>query len=332
MSDLTGGAIVVWHDFRDVQNPFVNYKIYAQRVNGSGVRQWALNGVPVCIAPGSHETPAAVSDDQGGVVVTWQDGRGDGADIYGLRLTSFGVRAPGWDVDGTALCVQLGSQQYPVMVPDGISGAIVAWTDGRPAPRFQASDVYANRTPDDVVVPVLASLLSASAQADRVALAWQLPEAGVAARVWRRVEGEAWALIGDAVADAGGRLTFEDRNVRAGVTYDYRLGLMRGGAETFAGEARVVVPGAAGLALEGARPNPAVDGLSIAFTLPDDAPAVLEVLDVGGRVIESRAVGALGAGAHVVRIGVASALRPGIYYARLRHAGRSLTARLAVVR
>src|SRR5258706_1782373 len=222
VSDLTGGAIVVWHDFRDVQNPFVNYKIYAQRVNGSGVRQWALNGVPVCIAPGSHETPAAVSDDQGGVVVTLQDGRGDGADIYGLRLTSFGARAPGWDVDGTALCVQLGSQQYPVMVPDGISGAIVAWTDGRPAPRFQASDVYANRTPDDVVVPVLASLLSASAQADRVAIAWQLPEAGVAARVWRRVEGEAWALIGDAVADAGGRLTFEDRNVRAGVTYDYR--------------------------------------------------------------------------------------------------------------
>jgi hypothetical protein len=301
-------------------------------VNGSGVRQWALNGVPVCLAPGSHENPAAVSDDQGGVVVTWQDGRGDGADIYGLRLTSFGVPAPGWDPGGTALCVQPGSQQVPVMVPDGVSGAIVAWTDGRPAPRFQASDVYATRTPDDVVVPVLASLMSASARWDGVTLAWQLASAGGAARVWRRVEGEAWAPIGDALADAGGRLSFEDRDVRAGVTYDYRLGLMRGGVEVFAGEARVAVPGAAGLALEGARPNPAMDDLSIAFTLPDAAPATLELLDVGGRVIESRAVGSLGAGAHLLSIGAATALRPGIYYARLRHAGRSLMARVAVVR
>ena len=120
--------------------------------------------------------------------------------------------------------------------------------------------------------------------------------------------------------------------MRPGAVYDYRLGLSQDGGEIFAAETRVTVPGALEFALEGARPNPATERLALAFTLPDAAPAVLEVLDIGGRVIDARPVGDLGAGWHVVRIGEAAALKPGLYYARLRRAGRALSARVAVIR
>lgn len=334
VSDRIGGAIVVWRDWRDISNPLINYDVYAQRVNASGVPQWTTNGVPVCTAPGSQDISAAVGDDQGGVVVAWEDYRGGGgeSDIYALRLTPAGVRAAGWDVDGTALCALPGFQTGPVLVSDGLSGAIVAWSDGRPAPRFQANDIYAARTPDDIVVPVVASLVNATALPDRVVLAWQLPSAGLSARVWRRPAGGDWSVIGSAYSGGDGRLAFEDRDVRPAAAYDYRLGLAQDGGEIFAGETRVTIPGAPDFALEGARPNPATEGLVVAFTLPDGAPAVLEVLDIGGRVLDARPVGQLGAGRHVVRMTTGSVLRPGLYYARLRRAGRSLTARAAVVR
>ncbi len=334
VSDRTGGAIVVWHDFRDVQNPVLSFHIYAQRVNAVGARQWTLNGVPVCVAPGTQESPAAVSDDQGGVVVAWQDSRAgaDASDIYALRLLPNGQRAPAWDLDGTALCTQPGAQNVPVIVPDGLSGAIVAWTDSRPVPRFQAPDIWATRTPDDIVVPVQVSLVNAAALPDRVVLAWQVPTSGVSANVWRRTGNEAWTVIGTRVSGGDGRLTFEDRDVRPGGSYEYRLGLMQEGGEAFAGNARVTMPGAPGLSLAGARPNPAAGELALDFTLPDAAPATLELLDLAGRVLEARAVGDLGAGRHVVRMGAAATPRPGLYYIRLTRAGRSISARAAVLR
>ncbi len=334
VSDLAGGAIVVWRDFRDISNPNVNYHVYARRVNASGVPQWMTDGTPVCTAAGTQNYPAAVSDDQGGVVVAWEDARvgANGNDVYAMRLTQAGTRAAGWDLDGSAICTVAGNQNYPQLVPDGLSGAIVAWSDTRPAPRFQTPDVYAGRTLDDFVVPVVASLVSAVAQPDRVLLAWQVPGAGVAARVWRRALGGSWSAIGTAYSGGDGRVTFEDRDVQPGATYDYRLGLVQAGGEIFAGETRVTIPGAPGFALEGARPNPAVSELALAFSLPDGAPAVLELLDVGGRVIEARGVGDLGAGRHVVRLGAGRSIGPGLYWARLRRAGVSLTTRVAVVR
>ena len=334
VSDRAGGAIVAWQDFRDISNPMVSYHIYAQRVNAAGARQWALNGVPVCTAPGSQGPPVAVSDHVGGVIVAWQDGRAgsDGADIYALRLTTAGVPAPGWDPDGTALCTQPGGQSSPVIVADGLSGAVVAWTDSRPAPRFQAPDIYAAKTLDDVPVPVLASLVSATAEPDRVRIAWWVPSAGMAVHVWRRIAGGLWSQDEALISAGDGSLAFEDRAVEPGTTYDYRLGLGADGSEPFAGEARLTVPGSPAFALEGAEPNPAADGLTLAFSLPDDAPASLEVLDVTGRVRVARSVAHLGAGRHVVRVAEAGALPPGVYYIRLTRAGRALTTRAALVR
>jgi hypothetical protein len=91
--------------------------------------------------------------------------------------------------------------------------------------------------------------------------------------------------------------------------------------------------GPAGLQLRGAWPNPASGRLTIGFTLPNGAPARLELIDLAGRRVLSRDVGALGAGAHQLDLSrEAAALRPGVYSIRLTQGGGALTRKVAIVR
>lgn len=132
--DGLGGAIAVWKDLRSG-----TADIYGQRVNGSGVAQWAADGVAVCAASGTQAGPAAVTDDGGGVVVTWADNRGATWDVYAQRMSGAGT--PQWTADGVPLCVAAGDQLAPRLCRDGTSGVIVAWQDARGG----TSDIYARR-------------------------------------------------------------------------------------------------------------------------------------------------------------------------------------------
>jgi hypothetical protein len=85
------------------------------------------------------------------------------------------------------------------------------------------------------------------------------------------------------------------------------------------------------LALYGALPNPAREDLSVAFSLVSDGPATLELFDVAGRRVWSRAVGSLGPGQHVVRIGNERKIRSGIYVVRLNAEGRNLKTKAVVI-
>ncbi len=90
--------------------------------------------------------------------------------------------------------------------------------------------------------------------------------------------------------------------------------------------------GAVVFALAGVTPNPATSGrLSVAFALPDGAPATLELLDVAGRRVASREVGALGAGRHIVELAPAGRQAPGLYLVRLTQGGRIATRRVTVL-
>src|SRR5437763_14438796 len=83
----------------------------------------------------------------------------------------------------------------------------------------------------------------------------------------------------------------------------------------FTGTDRIVVHGvaasaAAALAVRGT--SPAAGGLVRAeLALADQSPARLEILDVAGRVVIARGVGALGPGRHVVELPGAPGLPPG---------------------
>jgi hypothetical protein len=139
VSDGAGGAIVAWNDFRSG----TNFQIYAQRINGAGTPLWTPDGVMVCTAPGSQQTPAIATDGVGGAIITWFDFRHANYDIFAQRISSLGARA--WADTGVALCLATGFQEYPRLVPDGAGGAVVAWEDQRTGPDFTYSDIYAQR-------------------------------------------------------------------------------------------------------------------------------------------------------------------------------------------
>jgi hypothetical protein len=136
VSDGAGGAIVVWEDHRPAGSIA---DIYAQRVNASGVPQWAANGVAVCAFAGSQYSPRIATDGAGGAIITWRDLRGASADIYAQRLNAAGVAQ--WTANGIALTSASGDQYYTSIASDGAGGAIVAWQDDRSA----ITDIYAQR-------------------------------------------------------------------------------------------------------------------------------------------------------------------------------------------
>lgn len=86
------------------------------------------------------------------------------------------------------------------------------------------------------------------------------------------------------------------------------------------------------LSLAGFRPNPAIGTATLAFSLPDDRPARLEVIDVKGQVVRSRDVGSLGGGSHILSLAGEVPLRAGMYWIRLTHPERTLTAKGLVLR
>ena len=185
----------------------------------------------------------------------------------------------------------------------------------------------------DQLVPTLASLVSANAGSDRVELSWEISSSFERATVYRRIGGGPWTALDGVTPDGAGRVTYVDLDVIAGARYGYRLGLLEEGVEVFAGEVWVDVPETARFALRGMTPNPAPAGAGLVrFSLPDASPARLVLMDVSGRQVFSREVGSLGRGEHVVRVGGAEPLAPGLYLVRLTQGGRSLTAKAVTIR
>jgi hypothetical protein len=90
------------------------------------------------------------------------------------------------------------------------------------------------------------------------------------------------------------------------------------------------------LSFAGAEPNPAVNGTTLAFTLPERAETRLEIYDVGGRRVRALVSGIQDAGDHHVRWDGrgenGGALGAGLYWARLEFGGRSITRRVTVLR
>jgi predicted lipoprotein with Yx(FWY)xxD motif len=125
VGDGTGGAIITWQDFRSG-----NYDIYAQRINMSGVVQWAADGVPISIDASSQHVPTIVNDGLGGAIIAWHDFRsGTDNDIYAQKIHASGVVQ--WSTNGVAISTAVYEQNMPTIVSDGSGGAIITWQDTR---------------------------------------------------------------------------------------------------------------------------------------------------------------------------------------------------------
>jgi hypothetical protein len=136
--DGTGGAIVVWLD-----NRVGDYDIYAQRINGEGIVQWALDGIPICAASGNQALPRIVPDGIGGAIIVWSDYRGGQYDTYAQRVNAAGDTL--WAANGIPIDASVGDQYGAEVIPDGSGGAYLIWMDSRNG----GQDLYAQRIDGD---------------------------------------------------------------------------------------------------------------------------------------------------------------------------------------
>lgn len=90
ISDSSSGAIITW---RDTRTGGVFGDIYTQKINASGIVQWAVNGVAISTAAQDQNWPVLVSDGSAGAIITWGDKRdkfSTASDIYTQQLNANG--------------------------------------------------------------------------------------------------------------------------------------------------------------------------------------------------------------------------------------------------
>ncbi len=318
-ADGQGGAIVEWADYRNN-----NEDVYATRVRGDGTFApgWALGGSVVVATTDADESQHLVSDGSGGMFAGVDDltARVD----YVQHLMADGTPDPQFGSRGLPVSTQPIDESEVTVAYDGAGGVYTAWTEG--------SNIWANHFGPDIATAIAVSLMSTEVQPDEVRLTWQAPRT-LHASVERRDADATWRTIGEVTTDGEYRLRYDDRTVTPGTSYTYRLSYVDGAATEHSPETTVLVPRTYTLALAGFRPNPSTGpDVAIAFELPRSAPGSLELLDVTGRRVASRDLSGYAAGRYTERMGQGMRVSAGVYWVRLTHGGRVLTARGVVLR
>jgi hypothetical protein len=338
LSGTDGGGPERGRDARDV---FVNSSANGTtwttpvRVNDSaiGFDDW----LPEVAVSGDFTNPSGTNNR---VYVAWYDWRDSPAQCGGrshVYLSRSDDAGANWVSLGAASSVQSdwtnvssniapNEGDYMSLIADG-SVVYPMWSDGRDGnPNIYGAPIPLLATPTQI------ALVSVSAASDRVTLRWHAAATDpVAAEVQRRVENGAWLTLGETAISGTGDVEWVDDEVTPGARYQYRLALREPEGVRFAGETWVDVPATLALAIERIGPNPADRNARVTFTLPTGAAARLDVVDLAGRVIESREVGNLGPGRHVVQLSRGPTLPAGVYVLRLTQAGRTVTDRVSVV-
>jgi len=134
--DGSGGAIITWQDLRSLSA----FDIYAQRINASGVVQWATDGVVVCTAVNDQRNPILASVSTGGAIIAWEDFRsGTNFDIYTQYMNGSGSSV--WTANGISVSSAANAQLYPDIVMVGSVEPIFTWEDARGT----NTDIYAQK-------------------------------------------------------------------------------------------------------------------------------------------------------------------------------------------
>jgi len=144
VSDGSGGAIVVWQDWRnDTGNGDID--LFTQRLSGEGTVLYPGGSKLVSLSTEREVRPFALGDQAGGIFITWGTDQLDWDDnnVYAQRLNADGARQ--WGTHGVALCQYAGYQGQPTAVSGPSGGFWIAWEDHRPSGRgiyMQLLDAY----------------------------------------------------------------------------------------------------------------------------------------------------------------------------------------------
>jgi hypothetical protein len=301
------GLFVVWEDYRSGTSG----DVYLQRVTPTGSVSWSTGGVSIENSVPNAYNPRVIADGLGGAIVTWFDYRTNYGNIYAQRVSSVGN--PLWTLNGVTVCGASGDQWKPEIIADANNGAIVTWEDKRGGAGNEAEDIYAQRLNS------------------QGALLWQADGVVVCSAAEMQT---APAIVRD---DAGGAIvSWQDRrDGKSDYMYSQRLngaGLPQWSSN---GVPTSVAPGMAPgvlLSLGFARPNPSRGPVMIAFTLPSDKPATIELLDVRGRRVGLRTLEGLGAGRHVLTWESRASVAAGVYLVVLRQGAQSRALKACVLK
>jgi hypothetical protein len=180
----------------------------------------------------------------------------------------------------------------------------------------------------DWITSAAASLVSASSDAHATHLVWWTGGAQADVPIERSTDGGAWAEVATRTPDSAGLVHYDDTNVEPGRRYGYRLRFLEGGVPTYLGYASLVIPGPTMLSFV-ATPNPCTAPRFV-VTLPAQArQARIDLFDIAGRRVLTRPVSRAD-GPVIIAFDTDSALRPGIFLARLLVDGR-VAARASVI-
>ena len=339
VADATGGAYVAWA--RLSTSGTLSLRALHVGSDGSPLPGWPAAGLDLLGAgavfafPNAfsylYEPPfAAGADGAGGLLAAWDDARAAGTtQVRATRVLPGGTRAPAWPDSGRLVHAASQDGTIRAVQGDGAGGAFVAW---RRTFGFPFGELHLSRLQPDGVVPVLVSLVEATAKDGVVRVTWYVAETARAYEVERSVDDGAWGVLQSAFAGPGGLLAIEDRIVAPGAHLRYRLAWTEDGARRAAGEATVEAPLPQDLALSPAGANPATGELAFTCTLEPGAPARLELLDLAGRRLRSVA---LEPGADPVRrvvLARAGELPGGVLFARLVQNGMVRVRRVVLAR
>jgi hypothetical protein len=180
-----------------------------------------------------------------------------------------------------------------------------------------------------VSVPALVWLENVSATSSAVQISWRSETiAATRTRVERSSNGTLWTALGQPAQNGSDQLTFDDRSVSEGSSYQYRL-VIDGTIVVSLTSVRVPVVQALALSIV---PNPVGSQAHLAFHLVSAERGSLEIWNAAGRRVWSQEVGTLGAGEHTIAFPRESALRSGSYFLRLTQGSRSTSQRFTVLR
>lgn len=126
VNDGSGGAILLWYNERKI-NEHWESTVHAQRVNPDGSCLWGERGIQICDTAPDPRWAKLVRDGSGGVIILWEDNRGQDTDIYAQRINSDGRML--WPDSGIPVASGSGAQLQPQIIDDGAGNFIIAWME-----------------------------------------------------------------------------------------------------------------------------------------------------------------------------------------------------------
>lgn len=103
------------------------------------ITTFSQTGKPVSTAVNDQITPSMTTDGSGGTIITWLDKRSGRYQIYAQRVNVTGNAM--WTSNGIPICTT-DTNYNPMIVSDGVGGAIIAWQSHRGS---VTADIYAQR-------------------------------------------------------------------------------------------------------------------------------------------------------------------------------------------